>query len=378
MYKGYRYIDSDAHVLEPQDLWENYLDPAYRDRAPRHFAGYENDPPTFHVEVVVDGQTLPNFPFSLRGKVLPGLEEAYGDFTRNQFLPRDFEKAMVRTGIDRMVVYPTAGLYMLGVPTLDAPTATAYCRAYNTWLHDFCVATGDRVVGAAVLDIRDPELAAREARRAVKELGFKSTCVNPEPNAEHPLHDPYYDPLWNELVELDVPLGLHVGAGTGLGQVGTNYFPLWGAGRGITAFALGNMIASLSLVTGGVLERHPKLRVVHLESGAGWAAFWLERLGAGVAGAQRAAGGKVAGLSLHPMDYFRRQCFISADPDDPGIKQVFDTLGDDVIVTATDFGHPEGRGYIHALDYLIDMPNISDQTRRKIMWDNPARLYKID
>ena len=35
------------------------------------------------------------------------------------------------------------------------------------------------------------------------------------------------------------------------------------------AFAMGNMIASAALIMGGVLERHPKLRVVHLESGAG-------------------------------------------------------------------------------------------------------------
>ena len=125
MYRGYRYIDSDAHVLEPPDLWDRYLDPAFRERAPKHFAGYENDPPTFHVEVEVDGQILPNFPSSLRGRSIPGLAEAYGDFTRNQFLPEDFRKAMARTGIDYMVVYPTAGLFMLGVPTLDAPRAMA-------------------------------------------------------------------------------------------------------------------------------------------------------------------------------------------------------------------------------------------------------------
>src|SRR5581483_6060616 len=102
--------------------------------------------------------------------------------------------------------------------------------------------TGGRVIGVGLLDLRDPELAAREARRCAKELGFKAVSVNPEPNAEHPLHDPFYDPLWNELEELDLPLGLHVGAGTALGQVGSNYFPDWGPGRGITAFALGNMI----------------------------------------------------------------------------------------------------------------------------------------
>ena len=35
MSRTYNVIDADGHVLEPLDLWENYIDPAFRDRAPR-------------------------------------------------------------------------------------------------------------------------------------------------------------------------------------------------------------------------------------------------------------------------------------------------------------------------------------------------------
>jgi predicted TIM-barrel fold metal-dependent hydrolase len=172
-----------------------------------------------------------------------------------------------------------------------------------------------------------------------------------------------------------VAIGVHVGGGTALNQVGTEYFHQWPIGRPLCAFTLGNMIACLSFVAGGVLERFPDLRVVFLESGAGWAAFWLERIKAGVAGAFRKS--DMLGMRLSPIEYFQRQCFISADPDDPGIALVKSTLGDDCIVTATDFGHVEGKGYLCALDDILALPDLGESTRRKIMWDNPARLYGL-
>ena len=110
-------------------------------------------------------------------------------------------------------------------------------------------------------------------------------------------------------------------------------------------------------------------------SGAGWAAFWLDRMKAGVQGVQRRW--DTPGLDLTPIEYFQRQCFIAADPDDPGIALVQQTLGDDCIVTATDFGHAEGMHYKSAIDDILEL-EIDDELRRKIMWDNPARLYGLD
>jgi predicted TIM-barrel fold metal-dependent hydrolase len=77
------------------------------------------------------------------------------------------------------------------------------------------------------------------------------------------------------------------------------------------------------------------------------------------------------------MEYFKRQCFIAADPDDPGIKQVIDYLGDENIVTATDFCHPEGRRYEVAVKEIMGLPDVSLESKKKIMWDNALRLYPI-
>jgi predicted TIM-barrel fold metal-dependent hydrolase len=78
-----------------------------------------------------------------------------------------------------------------------------------------------------------------------------------------------------------------------------------------------------------------------------------------------------------PVEYFKRQCFISVDPDDPGIKHVIDYLGDDNIVTATDFAHPEGRRYAVAVQEMLELPDVSLESKKKIMWDNALRLYPI-
>jgi len=306
---------------------------------------------------------------------LPGHDEAYAEFARDGFAPAAYPRAMERTGIDYMVVYPTAGLLTTAVPELGADTAAAYRRAYNNWLHDFCSDAGGRVFGAASIDLRDAEEAAREARRCVEQFGFKAVHVNPVPVGKHRLYDNFYEPLWNTLEDLDVPLAIHTGTGTAADEMLYYYLPGLRTAQTTVAFTIGNMLACTALIMGGVLERHAKLRVVHLESGAGWVPFWLDRLAASVQGGFR--GLDIPGLKLSPIEYFQRQCYISADPDDPGIKQVIEVLGNDNVVTATDFAHPEGRRYAWAVKEVLELSGVSTESKRKIMWDNALRLYPI-
>jgi uncharacterized protein len=212
------------------------------------------------------------------------------------------------------------------------------------------------VFGAASVDLRDAEEAAREARRCVKQFDFKAVHINPVPVGQHRLYDTFYEPLWATLEDLNVPLAIHTGTGTAADDMLYHYLPGLRTAQTTVAFTIGNMFACTALIMGGVLERHPKLRVVHLESGAGWVPFWLDRLSASVQGGFR--GLEIPGLKLSPREYFQRQCYISADPDDPGIRQVIEYLGDENIVTATDFAHPEGRRYAWAVKEMLELPGV--------------------
>ncbi len=392
MYQGYKFIDSDSHILEPADMFEQYLEAPFRSDMPRAWVDYQGEPLGFGISVTIPAadsdqdyvmpfgrDPMPDDQPSLGDAgtriVMPEHNDAYAGFARKGFPPELYKLALERTGIDYMVIYPTVGLYVTAVPQLKADTAAAYRRAYNNWLHDFCTEAGDRVVGAASIDLRDPDEAIREARRCVKDFGFKAVHINPTPVGEYRMYDAVYDRLWSTLEDLDVPLAIHVGAGNAADEMLYYYLPRLRSIQGTMAFTMGNMIASAALIMGGVLERHPKLRVVHLESGAGWVAFWIDRMDAGVQGGFRDL--ENPGLKLHPIDYFQRQCYIAADQDDPGIKQVIEVMGDDNIVTATDFGHPEGRKYAGAAQELLGLPGVSEDSKRKIMWDNALRLYPL-
>ncbi len=149
------FIDADAHILEPDDIWEKYLDPEFRDQMPRTRCWYEGEQMGFGFEIDVGGYNMPiGVPHMLT--VLPGLPGAYAEYARQGFPPRVYKTAMERVGMEYMVAYPTIGLYVTSAPTLKAATAAAYRRAYNRWLHDFCVEAGNRLLGAGSLDLRDP------------------------------------------------------------------------------------------------------------------------------------------------------------------------------------------------------------------------------
>ena len=166
MQKKFRFIDSDAHILEPNDMFERYLDPKFRHQMPKTWLFYDGDPLGFRFELSIpnpDGGSY-TMPFgrdpidsSVMGPAsfdpgvrvsLPGQDEAYAEFAKQNFPPEMYPVAMERTGIDYMVVYPSVGLLSVAVPKMAADTAAAYRRAYNDWLYDFCSAAGGRVFGS--------------------------------------------------------------------------------------------------------------------------------------------------------------------------------------------------------------------------------------
>jgi len=81
-------------------------------------------------------------------------------------------------------------------------------------------------------------------------------------------------------------------------------------------------------------------------------------------------------LSRQPSEYFLQQCFISMDPDEELVTDVIKRLGDETILISTDYPHIDAH-FPHALDEFFEIKDISAASRRKILWDNCARLYNL-
>jgi uncharacterized protein len=371
-HHGLKVLDSDMHCMEPADLWTQYIDDAYKPFAPRGLQEYIAD-----LRLVIDGKTLPRHS-SLRARSRGGEEDPFHK-RRERFrsaAERGWDggtqlEAMDTEGIDVAVVYPSRGLFAVAVDDLDPAFAAAIARAYNTWLHEYCKADPHRLLGAGMISPHDVRDAVEEARRAVEELGFRAVFMRPNPVKGRNWHDPYFEPLWAELERLRVPLGFHEGFGPYLPQVGDRF----GADLQMVHTAchpMEMMLAVISLIGGGVLERHPELRVAFLEGNCGWVPFLLWRLDEHYEVTFRRPDSP---LTLKPSEYFRRQCFVSVEADEDFVKQVIEAIGDDTIVFSTDWPHGDSK-YPHAVEAFMKLP-ISEESKRKILWDNCARYYGI-
>jgi hypothetical protein len=123
----------------------------------------------------------------------------------------------------------------------------------------------------------------------------------------------------------------------------------------------------------GVFERFPRLRVVVLESQAGWIGFLLDRADATFTGTPL---GATVRLKEKPSYYFKRQCFISADPDERTIAALMPHVGEDKFFWASDYPHPDHPGsYLEELRGLV--APMTESGRRGILGENVARAYRL-
>ena len=128
-----------------------------------------------------------------------------------------------------------------------------------------------------MVPVQDPAGAAAEVRRAHDELGFPAAFVRPNPCRGRSLSDRAYEPIWEAAEEVGMTIGIHEGSSVIVPTLGSDrpFNPLI---LHAVSHAFEEMLACAQLIAFGVLERHPGLRVVFLESGGGWVPFWLERL----------------------------------------------------------------------------------------------------
>lgn len=366
---SFRIIDADGHVMEPLGMWARYIEPRYRDQAPR----VERTPGRSGFES--GGRLSPRLEClspAMREAFRARVRERLGPYLDADYDPPSQIKAMDAGGIEMAFLYPTQGLYVASIDDLDPGLALAVCRAYNDWILEFCGYAPQRLKPIGMLTaLHDPALAEAEARR-LADRGFRGIFIRPNPVRGRNLDDPAYEPLWATCAARGLAVGVHEGVGAFLPEAGADRFQSFFACHA-ASHPMEQMLALMALIAGGVLERHPRLRVGFLEAGCGWLPYWLWRLDEhwenthGIAGEPR--------LALKPSEYFRRQCWISCEPDEPYLPRVLDFIGEDRILFASDYPHPDHK-WPETAEAMLAMP-IPDQAKRKILWDNPAAFYGL-
>ena len=372
-------FDCDGHAAEPLDLWDQYIDPKFLERANaamsiQHLPGGGSG-------FVMDGKVLQpgvqavtfagKKPSTFTGKYWEDGEPAALD-------PKLRIAAMDSEGIAMAVLYPSFGGIIGGVK--DPTLAHAMCRAYNDYIVDFGK-KGDakRIYGVAIVPLQDVTLAVQELRRAATELGMRAVMVRPNAYNGRHLDHPDFDPFWEAAQDLNVAIGFHPfpfpdveGVNTFVGdlerQSGTRSIL-----ADTAALPMDNMLTMMRLMFGGVFDKFPRLKGAFLESNGSWAAMWLHRM------ESRFHRGHPGGLPIRtsPLEIAARQCFIAMDGDEAAMPLVAEFIGEDMVIWASDFPHFDGKFPGAAEEAKENSASLGERFQRKFLAENASRLYDI-
>jgi predicted TIM-barrel fold metal-dependent hydrolase len=368
-------IDCDSHVLEPADMWQNYIDPEFRDRALR-------------VDVIEGTEVLfaDNEPF-LAGR-MAGLGGSHIDRSvlmngnlvyEDGRLPASYDpKARLDLfrdwGLHGGLVFPTIGILPFNIT--DDRLMNAYSTAYNRWMSEFLTDAGPQVLAVAQVNMRDLDSAILEVERAAA-AGFKAIFVPPELVDDRLLSDPTFDLFWQTCADLSLPICLHVVVR--FGGAGMPFAPwmIGGAGRlfSFTLSSPGQLIPAVTnMILGGVFDRVPDLKVIVVEAGVGWVPYLMDRLEEKNA----TLGGPLhdVPLALRPSEYLQRNCWFVAEPNERTIGSALDLVGQDRILWGSDFPHIDST-MTAVSEIKASLASLSSTQQNAVFGDNARALFNI-
>lgn len=373
-------ISCDDHMdlsQLPMDLWESRLPHSLRARAPRV---EEHDGQTVWV---CDGKVWGRWDGTPpeTGSARP-VKSIYNAFDRAGIHDQSARRPAVaelrladmdRNHIAAQVIFGP----IFQISTEDPALRVACYRVYNDWLLDFCKAAPDRLIGVPMLpetpDAAVAELSRLLARGGVRQVNLMIANINPK------LDDPAWEPLWNALEENGILLSWHI---TVFG------IPPNSRAAGKTASVFENTKGFMAnflepfvdLFAWGILERHPKLRMVMAEAGTGWLPWLVQELDyrhwrLWEAKEFWADKGGIA-LETKPSELFKRQLYATFQ-EDYAAMALIPFFGDGHLLWAADYPHPDSVWPNSEAAIERQMKDLSPAMRKKLTHDNAAALYGL-
>jgi predicted TIM-barrel fold metal-dependent hydrolase len=377
----YRMISADDHLdlqYLPADLWTARLPRSFSHRAP-------------HVEHrdggavwMCDGGLWGRWAGTPRPK---GPKPAFNAFDRGGVDESEMRPAkaelrladMDRDGVEAQVMYGPISTMTIA----DAELRTACLQAYNDWLVEFCSAAPRRLLGVAILPAEDPAAARDEVYRLARQGGLRQANLQIAAAAPR-IHDEAWDPVWTAFEETGLILSFHVivfGVGGSLVGVPAHVQDRPAGVFNTTKLFMGQFLDPfVDLFAWGILERHPKLRLVMAESGVGWLPWIVQELDyrfwrlweAKEYWDQR---GGITHTSK-PSELFRRQVWVSFQ-DDLVAMSLLPFYGEGHLLWASDYPHPDSTWPNSRRIVDKQMGDLSPAVRRQLTRDNAAALYGL-
>ena len=378
-------IDADTHLTERHDLWTSRAPAGLRDRMP-------------HV-TQVDGQAT----WVVEGEVL-GRAGAGGVVDKQNEKGRSFEalyeweidriheaaydpvarvELMNETGIHAQIIFPNVvglGGQNIAEAVHDVPFRLRCLQIYNDANAEMQANAKDRLLPMAILPAWDVDACVAEAQRA-KGLGLRGVNITSDPQDQGgpDLANRAWDPLWEVCADLALPVHFHIGASLTTMTFFGNY--PWPSHDDDTQLAIGGTLLFIgngrvvvNIICSGMLERYPALKVVSVESGAGWVPFILEALDYEMA---ENAPKLRESLSLSPSEYFKRQIYATMWFERTDLPALVHAVGEDNILFETDFPHPTCLYPDPVRSAHENMRDLSATARNKILGGNAAALYHL-
>jgi predicted TIM-barrel fold metal-dependent hydrolase len=372
-----RVIDADGHVEENLDTFsDKYLDPAFRALRPR-VTGVDG-----LAYWVIEEQLYPRrvgpgchnlgTPTNVNGQVAAhtlSKQESIASMELDDIAAR--LKLMDDEDIAVQVIYTT--LFLAYPLTQNVPLASALTSSYNRWMGQR-LAGQARIKWSAVVNLDDIPGAVKQVHEA-KKLGAVSVMVlgtAGDDMLDHPRLDAFYAALCEE----NLALGVHVGwSCPSVNNLYSHIYP-----SGVIAFHVPLLMAFTALVSGGVLDRFPELKIVFLEAGCQWVPFIVERIHhrfKNQGSTLRKFLPQTAPIQKLPvMDYLKRgNIYFSTEVEDEILPNVLNLVGESQVIFGSDMPHGDRDRCAAAI--LQKRTDISASAKVSILEKNPATLYGI-
>ncbi|MDE2597500.1 MAG: amidohydrolase family protein [Sphingomonadales bacterium] len=378
-------VDADAHIDPPHDMWRDYLPASLRDLAPVIEEGDEVDYIVFEgtrrpVRMINNQAGRSGKDFKMVGK-LSEQRAVWDPHTRLADMDSD--------GIDAAILF---GGGPLG--TFNNDLYMASYEAYSRWVMDWCGVDKRRLVPIGYVPMRDIDETIGHIRRLAA-MGFKAinlpafpqnpdawsttsgvaalkegqvSALTGDPKGKLQYYQPEFDRLWQVICDLGLVVTMHLGGRVPRFGDKQHFLPDMPMSKMAMAEPVGIFIFN------GIFQRFPDLKLVQVESGVGWFAWYCEYV---TRTWEKQRFWTESPLTESPAFYMNRNVFGSFIQDRTGIVSRY-LPGGRNIMWSSDYPHSETTFPRSREIILRDFDGVPAEDTRDIICNRARALFRLD